>query len=211
MYSEYERKLLAIMISEWDQAEYVIKVADISAKQILVPSITELRYAGRDIVDYIHYSIDKDVQNYNGFFPGEKLRKAIDHAVRAKQDAFDSIFNYAYELVISAGRESSEFTSDTISADIEFMHNISQKIAFSRANRGSRSDIYGEVISSDMPKLVILIDKYSCAPVNKKRRSKRKSGVVQSMELLGINQLSVIVAVIGGLVSAITGLILAIL
>lgn len=50
--AEYNALLVEIA-AEWDTAEKNIKAAELVSNQVVFPSIKELRYAGRRIVDFI--------------------------------------------------------------------------------------------------------------------------------------------------------------
>ena len=199
--SEKEERLLGHVVAEWNQAEYAIKLAEISAEHIAIPSITELRYAGRHIVDYLAFkNVNSELTPDLGI-PEELLLRVVDHAVRAKHDAVDAILEHAYRLISRRIEDSELFSEEEIRSDVDFIRSVRQKIAVSRSDRTSRRSIYEDIVASDLEGIVTLIDKYNLAPRASKKKSTAKS--IQAV------QFPATIAAIGGLVSAILGLIFA--
>jgi hypothetical protein len=64
-----------------------------------MPSITELRYAGRHIIDYLSYGIINSKHKPEQTVREEFLFRVIEHTFRAKQDALEAIVSHAHDLI----------------------------------------------------------------------------------------------------------------
>ncbi|MBK8209654.1 MAG: hypothetical protein IPK78_06420 [Rhodospirillales bacterium] len=77
---------ISAILSQWDKAEEDIKLAEQVCNKVVWPSIKELRYAGRRVVDALHaiYSglSDESINNF--------LQDAEFDCHRARHDAIDA-------------------------------------------------------------------------------------------------------------------------
>lgn len=148
------KDLLVEICDEWDHAEQVIKRAEMVARKVVIPSIFELRYAGRRIVDAL-----------NGIVTGatpekitELLLDAKFNCLRAQHDAVDAATSkiafdidimgkkLGYDAILKAYPEFSNFRQQLIS--------VQNKIAESRGDRYNREAIYQALEKDEFKRLV---------------------------------------------------------
>lgn len=174
----YAELLRAIQV-EWNKAEEAIKLSEQLGLEVSIPSISELRYAGRRIVDAL------DLAQNGG--DDTKIRALLEDARfcchRAQHDAIDSAMakiaidlddlttRLGFEAVLDAYPEFREFYGDfTVSRS---------KIAASRKNREDRNAIYEAITAVDLPNLVTRFDRLMAVrPIAKRSAFKRRLGTV---------------------------------
>ena len=88
-FSEDHLVILAAIQKEWNRAEEDIKTAELVVNKIVLPSIKELRYAGRRVIDALMII----TANPHGADEGQ-IRSLLDDAKfdchRARHDAIDA-------------------------------------------------------------------------------------------------------------------------
>ena len=196
------RRRASMIVAEWNKAERVIKLAEMSDGSLVLPAIAELRYAGRRLVDFLAVYLE-DNDNI------EKLESisadALQNILRAKHDAIDA-------MVIKAGDEISEVIEThgaevfpDVRDDIKAIQKIKSKIASTRSDRTARSDTYDQILEEDIERIFQISEKYSYYVAAKGKMVKR----AWSLSLPAKTSATVVAA--GGVVSAILGLLLALL
>jgi hypothetical protein len=144
---------------EWNKAESAIKRSEQIAKSVSIPAITELRYAGRRLVDAL------DAAHHGG--NETKILALLEDARfcchRAQHDAIDAAMakigidlddltsRLGFEAVIHAYPEFREFYADFTTSRT--------KIVSSRENRDDRNGIYEAITAVDLPNLVTRYEK----------------------------------------------------
>jgi uncharacterized protein YdcH (DUF465 family) len=130
--------LLASILAEWNRAETDIKIAEQVANKVVNPSIKELRYAGRRIVDAL-------LKVREGGSPEEVkqlLTDALFDCHRARHDAIDAgTSKVALDLEVMTDKIGYDIllrTYPNFPALFRNLNNIRKKIAESRGNRDSR-------------------------------------------------------------------------
>ncbi len=78
---------LVVIANEWDKAEKVIKLAERVRSEVVQPSVNELRYAGRRLVDALRVQADTgaDKADFDVF-----VTEAMQFCYRAQHDAVDA-------------------------------------------------------------------------------------------------------------------------
>ncbi|MEO5338557.1 MAG: hypothetical protein H7841_16960 [Magnetospirillum sp. WYHS-4] len=144
---------LSAIRDEWDKAEEDLKRAEQIGNQPVVPSIKELRYAGRRIIDALHALERKEDAEAMKF-----IQDALFNCHRARHDAIDAATSaialkldfatsqLGYEPVLKAFPKFASLLRD--------LDAIRERIARSRRNRADRQAIYSAIESVDFPKLV---------------------------------------------------------
>lgn len=147
---------IAKILEEWDAAEKVIKKAEQISEKIIIPSIKELRYAGRRIVEALHGILsgadDKDVHNL--------IQDALFNCHRARHDAIDAATSkIAIDLNIAAEKIGYEILLSSFSKFPELKTAVleaREQIVQSRKDRENRDTIYSTIASVDFDVLTKL-------------------------------------------------------
>lgn len=150
-----QRDVLASIKNEWNRAEADIKLAEQVANKIVIPSIKELRYAGRRIVDMIHLMLTNPNDEVG-------MRSLLDDALfdcyRARHDAIDAattkialdldimVRKLKFEAILPAYPEFPQLWRD--------LQSIRDRIAQSREHREDREAIYSVIEATDFKVLV---------------------------------------------------------
>ncbi len=148
------KDLLAEIRNEWDYAEEVIKRAEMVTGSVIIPSILELRYAGRRIVD----ALNGMATNTRSEKITELLQDAKFDCHRARHDAIDAATSkiasdidtmsrrLGYHAILKAYPEFGNFSRQ--------LSTVRQKIVDSRGDRNSREAIYSALEQSEFKDLV---------------------------------------------------------
>ena len=140
------------ILDEWDKAEQAIKQAEMVSSEVSIPSINELRYAGRRLVDALRHK-DKDPIKAR-----DLLRDARFDCQRARHDAIDCATSFMNKMVITAtGRFSASNIRDNFPDLIEFRTQLidaQNKISRSRHDRENRNAIYDVIRNTDLDRLI---------------------------------------------------------
>lgn len=205
--------LLREIQSEWAAAEEDIKLAEQICKKVSFPSIKELRYAGRKVVEVI-VAITRGV-NQDDI---DSLVRDIRHDCRrARHDAVDAGTAYIVsEITIAAKKLGYD---NVLRAFPKFpdlhsgLNDIRVRIAESRKDTSSRGAIYSGIERNEFPNLVSLFREFQGAqPIMQALAKKEREHRVLILALGGIEVLVLIVAlathvtdIIGFLSRVITG------
>lgn len=148
--SEFEAHCSSIC-NEWDEAELAVKIAEQVQREVVGPSIAELRYAGRKIVQAIAVRASD---------PDKAIRLLYDaefDCYRARHDAIDAATSYMADIMFWACKElgvNNVTTSFPRFSELNTMLvAVRQKIAKSRQNRDDRDVIYRIIQETDLPKM----------------------------------------------------------
>lgn len=175
--------LLNSIASEWDRAEADIKKAEQVCHNVVIPSIKELRYAGRRIIDVI----TKMATGASREDIDDLLADAKFDCHRARHDAIDAATSkIAIDLEIMATKLGYEVI---LPVDPQFpqlvqgLQAVRDKIAASRKNRQNREAIYSVIEASDFPELVksyqnLMSSEHIMISIAKKRRRSEAWGVL---------------------------------
>lgn len=151
-WEEYAQ-LLGAIAAEWDLAESDIKRAEQVCDKVVTPSIKELRYAGRRVVEAIQASAkDAPIAQVQ-----ELLSDARFDCHRARHDAIDAatakiaidlgimVEKLGHDVIIGAFPQFADFYGK--------LYTIRDKIVNSRGNRDDRDTIYSIIEEVDFPEL----------------------------------------------------------
>ena len=145
--------ILRDIAKEWNKAEAAIKRSEQIAGDVAIPAISELRYAGRRMIDAL------DASHHDG--NEDRIKALFEDArfccYRAQHDAIDAAMakigidldnltdKLGFDAVLHAYPEFREFYTDFSVAR--------KKIAQSRGNRNDRNGIYEAITAVDLPNL----------------------------------------------------------
>ncbi len=149
MFSPEQIDLLRLLAKEWDTAEGVIKRAEHLNGAVVIPSINEMRYAGRRIVDAVnslsgsHHDDGVDADTF--------LRDARLRCICAQHDALDASITFVHlhvrhlESAVGVTKLHGAFPriADLRAEIVE----ISDLVVQSRAFRNGRAEAYGRILN----------------------------------------------------------------
>jgi hypothetical protein len=147
-------ELLNSVLTEWNRAEADIKVAEQVANKVVNPSIKELRYAGRRIVEaLVKFQTDGSTSDVEAL-----LHDALFDCHRARHDAVDAgTAKIAIDLEIMISKLGYEIllaVHPTFPKLFQDLQRVRVKITESRLDRNNREKIYSVLEVCDFPALV---------------------------------------------------------
>jgi hypothetical protein len=175
--------LLNSILTEWNRAEVDIKKAEQVCHNVVIPSIKELRYAGRRVVDVL----TKMAANANPDDIDDLLADAKFDCHRARHDAIDAATSkIAIDLEIMVSKLGYEVILPVHAEFPQLVHELQavrDKIAASRENRENREAIYSVIEATDFPELVrsyekMMASEHIMISMAKRRRRSEAWGVV---------------------------------
>jgi hypothetical protein len=139
---------------EWDLAEEVIKLAEQVTSHAVIPSIQELRYAGRRLIDALH--------GYAAGEPDERVRALLEDARfschRARHDAIDAaISTMGIDSESIARQMGYDVVHNSYPDYVNYLKRLDEvrrAIVVSRGRRSDRDEIYAAITAGDFPGLV---------------------------------------------------------
>ena len=144
--------LLKAIREEWNNAEEVIKEAEIVDGEVVIPAIYELRYAGRRIVDaYEAWSRPDREQSL------KYLHDAYFNCFRARHDAIDAATAKIAEDIDMLRRDIGpgavlSYYPDYAALAMD-LYETRSKIASTRRERNDRDKVYKTIAEVDLPSL----------------------------------------------------------
>lgn len=166
-------QVLEAIREEWNRAERDIKLAEQVCNEIVFPSINELRYGGRRVIDVVHAVLTGASQHdIDGL-----LADARFDCHRARHDAIDTatakiaitidimVEKLKYEAILPAFGEFPALVND--------LALVRQKISVSRKARENREAIYTAIEVTDFPALVTRFQSLQASEPIMKQLAKR--------------------------------------
>ena len=184
MLPEQFREQHDIYLKEWMRAEEVLKITERIKNETFIPSIKELRYASRRVVQ-----ADIDFNNKLAIEEAVRahLTEAIENCRKARHDAIDSATNYIHEqldklseqvglAVLCQAFPNYASLRKTIKA-------IDERIVASRKDRCCLDDEYEKIKRDHLLKAVDLYHELECSEdaikaIQKKQRKDFVLGIV---------------------------------
>jgi len=193
------KDLLSSVREEWDKSESYIKEAEQVNNAVVFPSIKELRYAGRRIIDALYLI----VSNGNPSEISDLLRDARFDCHRARHDAIDAATSkIAIDLEIAVKYLGPSIVLDSFPKYRELVNKIQRirkKIAESREERTKRENIYSSIEEEDFPGLLKLYYEFKNSEslmqkaADKERKIRAYSGV--------LTMLSIVIAIVSAIIA----------
>ncbi|MDR3534146.1 MAG: hypothetical protein P4L90_26725 [Rhodopila sp.] len=152
--------LLSKICAEWNKAEADIKLAEQVCDQVVIPSIMELRYAGRRLMQ----AMEKISKGGNAAEAVALLQDACFDCHRARHDAIDAataqISVTLKEAVTRLKHEAVLQAFPKYSALMHALGTVRTNIVDSRASQDVRESLYAVVEDSHFPDLVSLFREF---------------------------------------------------
>lgn len=168
-FSEGHLALLKSIQDEWNRAEEDIKTAEMVVHSIVIPSIKELRYGGRRVIDALMV-IAGNPENPDH----DRIKALLDDARfdchRARHDAIDAATaKIAADLEIMVEKLGYESILPAFSAFPSLYQNLTivrDQIRKSRGKRDDREAIYSVIEAADFSELVSAFNNMrTCEPI----------------------------------------------
>ncbi|MEA3008860.1 MAG: hypothetical protein QOJ91_552, partial [Sphingomonadales bacterium] len=146
--------LFSAIQDEWDRAEEVIKLAEQVTAHAVIPSIQELRYAGRRLIDALHA--------YTSGEPIDRVLALLEDARfschRSRHDAIDAaISTMGIDSEAIARQMGYDIVHSSYPDYVNFLRRLDEvrrAIVTSRGRRSDRDEIYAAITAGDFPGLV---------------------------------------------------------
>lgn len=192
---EEHKEQIARIRAEWDKAEEDIKIAEQVCNKVVWPSVKELRYAGRRVIDALHA--------INNGLPAEEVNKLLQDAEfdchRSRHDAIDAATaTIAIRLEIAHAKLGYDAILKVFPQFPQLrakLNSVMQRIRESRGDRSSRERIYSAIEAERLNDIVLLYNSFTESEDIMKDLAKR-----QRREKL----LSLCVGIVGALVGIVS-------
>lgn len=171
----------------WDKAERDIKIAEQISQRVVFPSIKELRYAGRRLVDLIRACNAGDAQKAQRL-----LADALFDCYRARHDAIDvAVATVAVELQVVAKTLGYHAVLPAFPKYPELLRLVqsAQGIANSRERRDDREAIYSAVEAAPLDQIVALYNEFKASEplmTSLARNSRRGEFIGYTIGVVGV-------------------------
>ena len=185
----------------WDETESLVKESEQINRAMIVPAVSELRYGGRKLIDYLNALSRNDEKSRR-----THLEDFVQCCIRARHDAVDAIISYItlyleeLEASISADLIGRVFTDyDQLKKDL---FNCANLIAQSRRDRESRNKIYSVISSDYVARLIsgyrrlseVRIELFAEQQSRDRMQHRASWAIAFAMALLGASLLGVLLA-----------------
>tara|TARA_R110002110_G_scaffold304756_10_gene518860 strand:- start:2039 stop:2686 length:648 start_codon:yes stop_codon:yes gene_type:complete len=136
------------VLEQWNKAEKAIKVSEQITGQVAIPSVMELRYAGRRVVvAFNSYEVEEEEDQASQYLVDAKF-----DCLRAQHDALDISVNYIAAFVDEVLRNTEPFALeghyDELNFFIEYVAELQEKVVKSREDRSNREQYYDDIHES---------------------------------------------------------------
>jgi hypothetical protein len=199
-FSPEQERLLGSILDEWNRSEEDIKIAEQVCNKIVIPSIKELRYAGRRIVD----ALTKMIAGGDQKEITALLEDARFDCHRARHDAIDAASSkIALDLETMIRKLKHQAIIPVFPAFPKLLRDLRllrKRITESRKNRENREKIYSVLEAVDFPAFVDSFNEMrESEPIMRQLASGRRWDRVFTVGALIIAIIAVIVAIYFGL------------
>ncbi len=186
MDQEFKEQIYNIS-NEWDIAEEYIKIAEQLDGKAIIPSICELRYCGRKILEAIN------VYESDNLRARSILSDALHDCYRARHDAVDasiSIINSKLDQMINRlGYTKLTAAEPQLGSLLLSITDAQKKIATSRSDRLNRNQLYEALKNVDLVKIRRAYDRLKASEghiITEVRRERGKLLISYGIGVLGI-------------------------
>ena len=149
-------EIIEDILREWDKAEGDIKIAEQITDTIVMPSINELRYGGRRVVDALTALLSGRQERQSEFVA--KLEDARFCCHRARHDAIDAASSkIAVDLKImieKIGYSAILVAYPSFATLVRKSSDVQERISQSRKNRDNREAIYKSIEENEFDTFV---------------------------------------------------------
>jgi len=151
--------LIRDICERWNRVEGLLKRAERLRNQAIIPSINELRYAGRNIIDALNILVNKSDQPWQDVFPEFKsfIIEAQVCCRKAEHDIVDAMVFYLHGKMKNMREEFGfaniqRFFPEFVKFTTQ-MAEINAFITQSREEREKRPEIYQKILVEYLPDL----------------------------------------------------------
>ena len=190
--------------NDWNKTEKWVKKGENINGNVVLPSINEMRYAGRRLVDAFEAAEKNDAEAAMRHFS-----EARDNLIKARHDAVDSIIHHfsentnKYRENLGAGNLQKHFSE--YGTLFSLLKNIESEISNSREKRENRDTIYGKIMQKDLPKLCELYSSLDASipaiEQNIKKEDRHRAEEMQQMATT--RSISIWIAIISSIIAII--------
>jgi len=194
----------------WDGVEEKIKYSERITNEVSLPSINELRYAGRRLIDALNISFKDEIsaEDKKEFY--SFLLEAKHFCVRAEHDAIDSIVLFIDSRLNEIIREFGIVLINQVFPKFSEMkkkiNDANHIITRSRKERDSRTELYNDIFKSlsdgllDMYNDLLISEEIIKAHIEEVQKKEKKDKLWHIIQLVigyGIGVIGIIVGIIG--------------
>lgn len=158
--SEAQANLLREWRKQWNLAEGAMKIAEKTNEVFQAPSVQELHYSGRKVVEFLDLIETPSLVHS----PDDKLKDAIYDCHRARHDASDHASSVISERLDTAR---AQFGADAVrqvfpeyAELVAELADVREIIAESREKRNGRGEFYTKIEADHLPKIMKLYEKF---------------------------------------------------
>ena len=170
---------VADLSEDWDKTEKQIKFGEHLTSKVMNPSINEMRYAGRHLVDACHATQNdlKEEAAQHIHDAKDKLIEARHHVINASVTYLNTRFDNINED-LGAANFNNHFSK--YGEYLVLLEEIKSQISESREYRTRRDEIYDKIMREPLPKLIALYKelKLSLPAIEKGVSEKRKTNKI---------------------------------
>lgn len=146
--------LYQAICTEWNLAEEAVKQAEQVCNEVIIPSVTELRYAGRRLIQAL------EIASAGG--PSDEFEKLLNDALfnchRARHDAIDAATSQmALVTNIASKKLGYSAVLKAFPGFPAFAYEVTEvraRIAETRGSAATRDQVYESIQSTSLPELV---------------------------------------------------------
>ena len=149
------------IVERWNKVEGALKKAEGILTSAVQPAINELRYAGRRIVDALAICLHRhgeDIAAHSDEDIDRVLLEAEQNCIKAEHDIADAVVLYVHMYI---NEIVTEFTELDVSAHFHNyfplkvrIREVNDFVTSSREERGERSEMYDQIMSSYVPDII---------------------------------------------------------
>lgn len=163
MISETQLALLREWRKQWNLAERAMKIAEKTNEEYQGPSVLELRYSGRRIVEFFDHLDDPSLLASSE----DKIRYAISDCHRARHDATDHatsiIASRLDEARATFGAEAVRNVFAEYPEIITKLAGVRERVSQSREKRLDRDKFYSIIEDDDLPTIMKLFERFKAS------------------------------------------------
>jgi len=171
---------IATVREEWNKAEATMKIAEQVNSEIIIPSVLELRYSGRKVIEALQFIEAQEPEKAN-----EILQDALLDCYRARHDALDAaISKMVADLASARNHLGAKALLDHFPDYVELttlLGDAQDQISISRKKRDDRNAIYSTIETHDLGKILPLFRRFhACEPLLKEAAEEEKRRLYRS-------------------------------
>ena len=164
MSSDISAERIAALARKWNEVEGLLKKGEHAHKEVIIPAINELRYAGRRFVDGYEAHVRGDFKESE-----EHFKEAEEFLNKAKHEILDTILCFTSEKAQDLRDRIGEANAVSYFKDygklLALIEKIESQTQLSRETRKERDSVYSEMLKEggDLWRLCELSDSFSAS------------------------------------------------